>query len=150
MLFDITVNSIFGTPFGPIEDNITVFNVNKNQFQQHVPTLIGINGAEPVSFLNVIFHSRPLSRIVYQTAMTLLFGQELATELLTLYPPEEDNRDQFVKIEQDAIFNCANRRLLKQPNMKESYMYVFHDVSPKQYNHWSKDYEWGSCEGIYN
>jgi len=52
-----------------------------------------------------------------------------------------------MKIEQDAIFNCGNKRLLKQPNMNESYMYIFNDVAMKNYNHWSKNYEWGNCEG---
>ena len=62
MLFDLTVNSIFGTPFGPIEDNITVFNPNKNSIQQNAPVIIGINADEPVPFLNMIFHSRALSK----------------------------------------------------------------------------------------
>ena len=79
-------------------------------------------------------------------AVKLLFG-DLASEILQFYRPEEDNRDNLVKIEQDAIFNCGNKRLLKEPKMVESYMYVFHQKSPKSYAHWSKDYQWGSCEG---
>ena len=147
LLFDLTVNSIFGTPFGPIEDNITVFNVNKNSFQQYVPTVIGINADEPISFLNYLLQSRTLSKEIYIAVVGLLFGKELGHELISLYPPQNDNRDQLARIEQDAIFNCGNKRLLKDPNMKESYMYVFHQSSPKTYNHWSKNYEWGSCEG---
>lgn len=83
---------------------------------------------------------------MYAGAVKLLFG-DLAPEILNFYPITEDNRDNLVKIEQDAIFNCGNKRLLKETKVSESYMYVFHQKAPKSYNHWSKDYKWGSCEG---
>jgi len=35
-------------------DNITAFNVNKNQIQNDVPVAIGINADEPVTFLNFL------------------------------------------------------------------------------------------------
>jgi carboxylesterase type B len=100
--------------------------------------MIGINANEPVSFLNYLFHTRPLSPEIYIGAVGLLFGQ-FAAELLTLYPVMDDNRDLFVKIEQDAIFNCGSKRLLRNSGFSQTYMYIFHAVSTKSYNHWSKE-----------
>ena len=31
--------------------------------------------------------------------------------------------------------------------MTTSFKYEFHGKSTKSYSHWSKDYDWGSCEG---
>ena len=79
---DLTVNALFGTPFAPIADNITAFNPFRNKFQQNIPTMIGINADEPVTFLNTIFESRPINDQYYVTAAGLLFGENLAQELL--------------------------------------------------------------------
>ena len=81
-LMDLTVNALFGTPFAPIADNITAFNPFRNRFQQDIPTMIGINADEPVTFLNMIFESRPIPDEYYTTAAGLLFGENLAPELL--------------------------------------------------------------------
>jgi hypothetical protein len=58
----------------------------------------------------------------------------------TFYPPIGDNRDQLLKIEQDAIFDCGSRRLLE--DQAESFMYIFDAVSPTAYKHWSREYQW--------
>lgn len=142
LLFDLTVMSLVGTPFGPIEDNITAFNVNKNLFQSDVPILIGINADEPVSFLNFLL-KKPMDVHIYHAALDLLFSDK-ADDIRALYPPQTDNRDNMVQIEQDAIFDCPTRRLLQ--SVTTSFKYEFHGKSTKSYNHWSKDYEWGSCE----
>ena len=36
-----------------------------------------------------------------------------ADDIRALYPPQTDNRDNMVQIEQDAIFDCPTRRLLQ-------------------------------------
>ena len=36
-----------------------------------------------------------------------------ADDIRALYPPQTDNRNNMVQIEQDAIFDCPTRRLLQ-------------------------------------
>ena len=56
----------------------------------------------------------------------------------------EDNRDNFAQIEQDAIFDCPTRRLLQ--SVSTSFKYNFHAKGMNSYQHWSYQYEWGSCK----
>ena len=103
MLFDLTVMSLVGTPFAPIEgfykfnfllfskiyfpDNITAFNVNKNNIQHDVPLMVGVNADESLSFLSFLL-TKPLTNHIYEAAVNLIFG-DMAAKVLEFYPTSE-------------------------------------------------------------
>ncbi|MDG2305029.1 MAG: carboxylesterase family protein [Candidatus Binatia bacterium] len=82
------------------------------------PTVLGTNTNEGIVFVDEIakLEGGTISDTVYTTVLTLLFGADIAEEVLVLYPPDPsgDNFLVLSSVATDYLFGCANRFVASQ------------------------------------